>query len=356
MTEHEVLVVASVKRETEWLGKFRDSIVIPLSQTDPEKWPIRSGRVTSLVSDQLAAEFFGDVRKLMGEGWAISEIAELFGNPSRIWRMSHHLLQGLRAERVDEQQIRESMLLLLGMVAALKIGGPFTISGANLLCDRAEVQRIAGLVSDAGRIPVSKSRLVHSFAASLWSYSEAIYFVAHEMGVEFHGPYETSEGEVLVVRDFFRPAPKVLWPEIENFLSFDRIRIAVTYVDLDGWLDVYNNFYFRQEGPALPSRASGAVVWCDDRKLSESDMREVRARAGAVISDVVGLVESWPLVEVARRYAMLFWWRKRELAEAAQHQWQPSEDVVGRITEASLPPEASSSPTVESLRRQFDLG
>src|SRR5689334_2123125 len=98
------------------LENFRDSIIVPLGNTDAEKWPIRAGRVVKLVADSLADEFFTDLTTLTNSGWSRQEIAELFGTPTRLWRLSHHLLQGLRMRGAPLEDQQDAILAILDLV------------------------------------------------------------------------------------------------------------------------------------------------------------------------------------------------------------------------------------------------
>ena len=333
------------------LESFRDSIIVPLKNTDAEKWPIRSGRVVRLVSDCLAEEFFGDIDSLSDRGWNRSEIAELFGTPTRLWRLSHHLLQGLRASSASLLEQQNGILQILGLIRELKQDSAFLKDGANLILNNAEAQSLAAQVVDSDGAAIQWS---HRAAAVLWSYAEALYFVAHELGVEIHGPYIVSGDRVLFVRDFFSPRPRELWPELSSFFDFDSLRIAVIYSEFPGYLDVYNNIYV-DSGISLPSRALAAGVWVDGTAVRPEDLERVCGRGAQLISKVTSVVDSWSLVEIAARYTDIFWWRKRELALAARGEWRPRPSVIARIVENAIPPASAANPSEDELRRQFDL-
>lgn len=340
------------------LGQFRDSIVVPLKNTDAEKWPIRSGRVVRLVADCLAREFFADLKSLQDRGLGTGEIAKLFGTPTRLWRLSHHLLQGLRAMHVSVREQQDAVLQLLGLIAELKVGSAFLLDGANLVLTGGAARALAenpAMNDTRGAPGRAINQWSHRTAAVLWSYAEALYFVAHEVGVEIHGPYRIREDEVLVVRDYFNLRPVELWPELDNFLGFGSLRIATIYNDFRGHFDVYNNLYTEPD-VSLPTHAMAVAVWMDGVPLAgEAEFRALWQRAGELVTRVAAIVETWPLVEIARRYVDIFWWRKRELALAARRQWRPEAAVVARIMPGAIPPAAASSTTEQQLLKQFDL-
>jgi hypothetical protein len=338
------------------LTEYRDAVVIPLSLTDPEKWPIRSGRVMTLVGSALADEFIADVEALRTRGWSLADIANCFGNPSRIWRFSHHLVQGLRTAGASRSAQRDAVLLLLDLIREIKHGSPFLVDGANLLLQPAAVADLDAQVTRAGQSgePTRLSQVAHRTAATLWSYAECLYFVAHEIGVEIHGPYRLADGSVLLVRDYFRPNPFELWPELESFLEYTSLRIITRYNPFGGELDVYNNLYLGTN-ESLPARTSSILALRDGASLDLDDLERLQQAASKLVATIATEVDKWDLVTIARKYTAIFWWRKRELALAARGRWRPPEEVLSLIRADDIP-DASSKPTsVERLRADFDF-
>jgi hypothetical protein len=341
------------EQEMEKLSGLRDALVVPLSQTDAEKWPIRSGRVVKLVAREMAEEFFGDLDRLRAQGWSDQRLAGLFEHPSRLWRFAHHLLNGVRAADASIADQRRAMIELVALIEQLKVGSPFCETGANVVIDDEEVLELCDELAQEEEI--ADPAAAHRCAATLWSCAEAMYFVAHELGVEIHGPYSLPDGGKLLIRDFFSLQPTELWPEARNeHLDFELLRIAVIYRRFDGWFDVYNNLYLEPSFALVPE-SSVVAAWRDGERLATEDLEGLCREGSTTIRTVAGMVESWSLEEVARKYAEVLWWRKRELALAARGEWRPDPSLLARFTEDALPPPAARNPTVEALRRDFDL-
>jgi hypothetical protein len=336
------------------LENFRDSIIVPLVNTDAEKWPIRAGRVVRLVADSLSEEFFSDLAVLAERGWSHREIADLFGTPTRLWRLSHHLLQGLRMRSASLQEQQDAILAILDLVAELKGGSPFLVDDANLILTEEAASDLYDKTKEAGIPNEGVRNWAHRSAGVLWSYAEALYFTAHELGVEVHGPYRMPGNQALLVRDFFASSPKDLWPEVDEFADFDSLRIAVIYDDFRASMDIYNNLYLA-EGATLPSQAVGISLWRNGSMIDSDELRRLCMAASDVIIRVATTVEAWSLLEIARRYVEVFWWRKRELSLAARGEWRPDGAIMARVTEDAIPPASTSNASAEELRGQFDL-
>lgn len=336
----------------ERLSCFRESIIIPLANTDADKWPIRSGRISRLCLGEFSSEFFADIQCLREQHMSWSSIAGLFSTPTHLWRMSHHLLNGLRllSEPLEVQQ--QAMLTVLEMIAHLKYGDPFCSDGANIIWSPAQV---ADMVDELQPLEeASTARLIHQLAGVLWAYAESLYFVAHELAVEIHGPYQVSGGRLLLVRDFFELHPCPLWPSINSLVSHQTVRIMVLYKHVDMHLDVYNNLYI-DPGKRLLDEAVSYLVLIDGHTASLSQVQQLILAASKAIAAISNKVNAWSLEEIVCQYIHIFWWRKATLSQALQKDWRPPEEVLRRVVARNIPDATAAKPSLEALRKQYDL-
>lgn len=332
------------------LLQFRDSIIIPLAETDADKWPIRSGRIGRLCFDEFSREFFEDIQILRREK-TDEQIAKLFGTPTRLWRMSHHLLTGLRLRSRPLEALQESVLTLLDLIKPLKYGDPYCSDGTNIIWSPAQVsQALPALQPLEGTM---MARAIHQLAAVLWAYTECLYFVAHELSVEIHGPYTLSDGKSLLVRDFFDLHPHALWPELDCLLTINTVRILTTYRQLRAHLDVYNNLHF-DSNMRLTNELSAAVVLIDGEPADLPRIQQLIEEASSAIRAISSQVNGWSLAEIARQYILIFWWRKAVLREALAQDWHPASDVLSRAT-SKIPDPIGANPSIDELRKQYQL-
>ncbi len=334
------------------LLRFRESIIIPLANTDADKWPIRSGRISRLCLDEFSSEFFEDIHSLHQQNMSEPSIAALFSNPTHLWRMSHHLLNGLRLLSTSLETQQQAILTLLEMISYLKYGDLFCCDGANIIWSPAQV---ADTVDDLQPIEEpGAARLIHHLAGVLWAYAESLYFVAHELSIEIHGPYKVPGGYWLLVRDFFDLHPLPLWPSIDALVSYQTVRIMVLYKHLEVHLDVYNNLYI-DSGKRLIDEALCYQVLIDGHTASLSQIQQLILEASRAIEVISNEVDSWSLEQVARQYIHIFWWRKAVLSKALQKDWRPPEKVLKRVVERNIPDSTTANPSLEALRKQYDL-
>jgi hypothetical protein len=331
---------------------FRESIIIPLANTDADKWPIRSGRISRLCLDEFSSEFFADIHCLRQQNMSEHAIAALFGTPTHLWRMSHHLLNGLRLRSASLEVQQQAILTVLELISYLKYSDLFCSDGANIMWSPAQV---TDAVENLQPIEVSSvARLVHQLAGVLWAYAESLYFVAHELSVEIHGPYKVSGEYSLLVRDFFDLQPYPLWPSINSLVPYQSVRIMIMYEHLKAHLDVYNNLYV-DSGRRLIDDAVSFQVLIDGHTASFLQIQDLILQASRAIEEISSEVNSWSLEQVARQYIHIFWWRKAVLSQALQKDWRPPEQVLQRVVARNIPDASTANPSLEVLRRQYDL-
>jgi hypothetical protein len=343
-------VIDEVARDR--LLRFRESIIIPLANTDADKWPIRSGRISRLCLDEFSSEFFEDIHSLRQQHMSVPSIAALFRTPTHLWRMSHHLLNGLRLHSSSLETQQQAVLTLLEIITYLKYGDLFCSDGANIIWSPAQV---AESMDDLQPIEdPCAARLVHQLAGILWAYAESLYFVAHELSVEIHGPYGVFGEYSLLVRDFFDLQPCPLWPYIDALVSHQTVRIMVLYKHLDVHLDVYNNLYV-DAGKRLVDEAHCFQILIDGHSASLKQVQQLILEASRAIEVISNQVNSWSLEQIARQYIHIFWWRKAVLNKALQKDWKPPEKVLKRVVERNIPDHTTANPSLEALRGQYDL-
>jgi hypothetical protein len=336
-------------KDRERLERFRDQVSVPLANTDPDKWPIRAGRIGHIILDVFSQEFFEQVGQLRLKETPIGEISRLFKNPTRLWRMSHHLLKGLQMAKLPREEQRKNMLILLDMIKSLKHGSEFMEKGRNIILPPQEAESMA-----KGMTPTDNktSRMVHQLAASLWGYSETLYFVAHEISVEIHGPYTLDNGMTALVRDYRNLKPNDLWSEC-NTLSFDNLRITAAYKDLEMEFDVYNNPYLKK---------NSFMESCQEYRMEvngiQTHIQEIprmTKELSQITTAIVKKVDNYSLPETGKKYAEIFWYRKKPLADALGVDWKPPEIVYKRFESTPIAPEVTKPTGITKIKENLDI-
>jgi hypothetical protein len=299
------------------LKDFANAIATPVGLTDSQKWPVRAGTVIFPVRNHLVREFIAqiEVSGIIGhpEKWR-----KAFYGPTQLWRMSHHLISGLLDDNLDKNQIAEKILLLLEGIAALNNDHYFNNIGAHIIMDDSKITNVI----KTPMLGMNSANKLLRLSGAFWSYSEANYFVAHELTCEYHGAYKLDDGKFVVIRDLMNLKPIELWPDRDFNGLPDNMRIVTIHDNtLDIGYDVYNNL-FDNNGTMDVSLLDGYAI-AENKILSINDVAGLISCVLKKIGIFTREVDSMAHNAIAHKYMEVFWYRKKSLADYMGIDWKP---------------------------------
>lgn len=335
------------------LAAYVSAATAPRARTDRRKYPIYVGRVASLGMDVLAFEVEDALRRLEARGVPDREIAEAFGNPSRIIRAVHTFNDGMIGAGVSKARRQALVLRLVRIAQELKSGDVLCRDGSNLVLSAEAAAELAGSVEPE---PATESvtRAFQALAATLWSAAEALYFACHGVAREQHGVYRLAGGGWLIVRDYRELAPEELWPDLPS-LRIPSLRLLAWHAsDPEVEWDAFNNLYLK--GPPLTETLSAvAVIDGNGAPLPVDSLDDLTGELLALIAAVTVRVDSWEELEVARQYLQILWWQVRPLLVLAERDWRPPKVVLDRLAAEGVGPHSDQQPTALEIERRMDL-
>jgi hypothetical protein len=305
------------------LRDFAVAVAVPVGLTDNEKWPVRAGTVIFPVRNVLVKEFVSQINKAGIKGNP-DKWRKAFDGPTQLWRMSHHLVNGLVDEDIDPSEIAEQILLFLEGIAALNNDHYFERIGKHIILTDFDVSKTIAVDMLEGKKDARKALML---AGLLWSYSETNYFVAHELTCEYHGAYPLPDGNFAVIREFKNLRPVELWPNRDygNLPDFLRI-ITIHDSTLDIGFDTYNNL-FDEKGTMATSLLRSAVCTAENRSLSTDEISDLISALSAKVETFTVEVDAMSKLDVAYKFMEVFWYRKKSLAGYMGISWKPAEEL-----------------------------
>lgn len=310
------------------LRLYRQSLVKAWGCVDYNDWPIKLNAAFHLFLEEFSAEFLDDITYLESErGIALADIARAMNNPARVYRIIDASLYGLKRSRTPLVKQRQTTLKLLDMVKALKYGSEFNENGINEILSPSQVALLAD------KVPVSctpfGARLIHQFCGAMWSYTESIFFRAHDVTKEIHGPYPLQDGKVLVVKDYLNLRPTEIWGDMP-LLPCNSIRIVKKYAaGVNLTIDALNHLYSEQK--LLIPHLEGYFMIVDgilaDEDMATGLLEKMKEAVSAISSGVDEM--SWN--ERVAKYAEIFWFRKRPVRDLRGLPWHVPAKVRERI-------------------------
>ncbi len=316
------------------LINFREALIsVGRRGPDSAKWPIPAGMAGKAFLDTFATDFFKSLEKALQKGVSYKQIASSFKTPSRLWKISHHLLKGLQRSNLPVEYQRKAILSLLDLIENIKDKDLFNSSDNNFFLSKTH---ISDVLKDTNlSIPQNNASLkVHYLSALLWSYTESLYFSEHGLGKEYHGSYEAKQNDTFTfIRDFFNLRPTFFFNQTKN-LSFDSIRIITIYnKNMEICLDVYNNIL--SHGSPIKTLSSYSVI-ADGQSLDIDEIDTVCKSIEKLLKEIVSTIDGWSVTQKALRFGEIFWLCKKPLCDLINQDWKLPNSLRERILRESF--------------------
>lgn len=320
-----------MNRDIQNLIDFSKAIAVPLYNTDGLKWPIRSGHIISQVGDLYATEYIFQLQQLVSKYdpsyWKIA-----VPNSLSIWRMAHHILNGLEKAKIEKNIIAQNCLLMIKVIETITNQDEI-FSQSHIILNQSIINDLCfykGRITEAGKIIE-----MLSLSTLLWAYAEALYFQGREVCCEYHGPYWGDNGTRVIVRDYENLAPSDLWPNLNFSEEFHNIRIVTFHNEkLSFTIDAYNNVNIPQGNFA--NSCIGGLVFINGKIASDNVFSNLIRLFSSKLTTQVKYVNSMSDQALYLQYLKIFWYRKKKLADFLSVNWGPPDGAVDRIIHAEI--------------------
>lgn len=316
------------------IEKYKNSLRKAWAYTDYNDWPIKYNSIMHLFADKFAEEFLVDLKKLKETNVTLEEIARAFYNPARIYRIINTVIFGMKRRCIPLNEQREYVLRLLDIVQLMKCGSEFNESGHNIIWDSNILRKF---FSDHEFIAADDQSaiIIQQFCGIIWAYTEAIFFRAHDVTKEIHGPYHINEsGNILLVREYLNLNKVKIWPGI-SLLPCDKIVIYTEYgADVSLSIDAYNHLYLNKGNYIKDLK--NYYIEIDGRP---AHINEITSLITPMI-DVINRIHLWAKTanwqEIAQKYAEIYWYRKKPLRDLLGKSWELPEEIHQLILHGNI--------------------
>lgn len=183
--------------------------------------------------------------ELEAKGLSEEQISYLFKSPARIICL-FWIASWLRATKLSLEQKVDLTYKLIKLISYWR-KDVFCDSGKNVLWTSLEVQKVIKSfpwikIKDQ-RDPEVWRRTLSQLSGLSWSFTELLYFYVHQIGSEYHGPYNLKNNRILLVREFRDLKPLEIWP-FTSSLSFEKFTILTIHKKQPVSFDFFNRPQF----------------------------------------------------------------------------------------------------------------
>lgn len=319
------------RTDEERIKLYRQSIGVAWGFGDYNEWPIKLNAAFHLFLKEFGENVIEDLTFLEEEkGLSLKKIAELFYNPARIYRVIDSVIYSMRKNKHPLSYQRKMVIKLLSMVKALKYGSEFNEEGSNIIYNPRKVAEIVTNKLGKGTCSIEASKLIHQFCGVMWAYTESIFFRAHDVTKEIHGPYYYNRNkQQFVVKEYLNLQPVEIWPRV-TLLPYNTIRIFKGYTnDIKIRVDALNHLY--HEGGELVPSLERYYIEMDGKKEPVEKLKELLEIVEQTITEISTRIEHMSWHEKVMKYAEIFWFRKKPLRDAQGLCWRVPETVQENI-------------------------
>jgi len=316
------------------LSKYKESLRTAWAYTDYNDWPLKYNSIMHLFADTFSYEFLEDLNELMENNTPIKYIARSFSNPARIYRIINTIVFGMKKRGVNLIKQRQIVILLLDIIKEMKYGSEFNESGKNIIMDPSDLEKLA-VHSEFTPADEDMAREIQKFCGIIWAYTEAIFFRAHDLTKEIHGPYNLDGYfDNLIVRQYLNLSKSELWEGI-RLLPCSDITIYTDYNDnIDVSIDAYNHLYMHNGNYIRDLRKFRIEI--DGKQVGIPDLNELIPQIIETIENIHRQISSSDWKTITRKYADIYWYRKKPLRDLLRRDWKVPESVIQTINDGEV--------------------
>ena len=304
--------------EPKWPSPLISSPTIPLVYNAPYFWK----------------SFYSLVKKLEGKNYTHKDIAQLFVYPSVISRIIH-VVYGKRLTGLSKKQEIEVILLIHELISFLT-NNPLCKKGEHKLLDKKQVKDI---ISNLKFTKLSKNenlkKAIVSIEGKLFSYTEFIYMLYHNMGHEFHGPYKINSQESLFVKEFHDLRPE-FWP-LSKALGFDGLKIYYIYKhqDIDISIDWQNRIFM--SAPLINKVSKYCIQVSNKTKNNIQDLQAINKNIDKCFTKLINSAIKMDSQQALEKMAEINFYILKPLADELKVDWHPPQGLYKQIRLGKCP-------------------
>jgi len=305
---------------------YKQSLESAWGYNDYNDWPIKYNSIMHLFLNNFTQEFLHDFIELKSKGVTNQDIAKAFYNPSRIYRIIHTVIYGMKNLKYSALEQKEMVIELLDLTALMKFGSVFNENGKNIILnpDNLESTLKRTFLKADDR---EKSVKLHRLLGILWAYTEAIFFRAHDVTKEIHGLYNIDDNSLLI-REYMNLMPNKLWNLVD--IGCNKIKIFTKYTkEIELNVDSYNHL-FHHSGSLIDGLLEYRIE-IDDNESSLEDLIDIMPKLSENIISINQWAKQADWKEKTKKYAEIYWFRKSPLRDLLGMPADLSEEVIGNI-------------------------
>lgn len=305
-----------------------------------DKWPMPKYSINEceIYSSPYLIRYFLDYTKeLEKKGYSEKEIAYLFKYPSIIARLAFTLKYKHLLHASYEEQIEATLRMAKYL---LEFNKKVFYTGTNrkniLWSDKYLQQRLKEVsLINLSISPQKKKyyKLISQIDGKLLLYTELVHSDFHNLGHEFHGPYDSGKEELIVKEfhdlkpDYWKFAKSFPYENITIFELYDKGKIKVS-------IDIHNRIYTSK--PIAWHVTKFCLVANGKRMVGLNDLQKISKSLDKILRKGIKEKTSLDKRGVITKLAEKNFYLIKSLAQELGKEWHPPKEVYQKIKKLYL--------------------
>ncbi|MEW6716527.1 MAG: hypothetical protein AB1345_03335 [Chloroflexota bacterium] len=279
------------------------------------------------LADEFLQSFYNDIAQLNQQGYSLENIARKFKFPSRIaqtlWPFGHTV----DVNEEFKQKLIELSYTIIKLLSYYR-EDPYNSDGKNIIWSSNQIKSFYSnnIMHEKGSDFFDKSKLLISrVEGTLWMYSELLYFSIHEICKEFHGPYQMSDGRIVLVREYYDLKPG-FWEFTKDF-PCESVRVFEIYqkgtdisLDFFGRLTSTQSTIHNLEGFSLSIDQEPIIDYSEIKKIL-NDIVQISSLGSEQLQRLSRL-------EIMNKFIQSYYYLLKPLKDELGKSWEPPESIM----------------------------
>ena len=239
-----------------------------------------------------------------------------------------HILWRTDAIKMSSLSKKEKLYIvekLLDYLATFRKGDLWCDNGSNIIWDLKKLKKEK---KDLAFFPRKDCKLLLKFEASLFLYTELIYWANHPLGHSFHGPNKNREGDILVREYFDLKTP--VW-EFSRKSNFSQVEIFEIYKQ---GTDLSLEFFERGIRSTKPFKQNlkQFALKVDGKLVEELEtIGELYENLTSVIEEGGKFIQSLNICQLIEKHAQYWFYVLKPFCDLVHQEWGPPQKVLDNI-------------------------
>jgi len=293
-------------------------------------WPLPTTQGVLYWGEEWAKKLNQVLHLIEEQGISDKDIKEYLKFPSKIVHFLWRCGDAVKNSGLTKEEKLFMIKKLFEILSIFRKENLFCENGKNMIWDKKELEIYEKNLYWFSGENKKLNQLISNFKASLYLYTELLYWAQHPLGHCFHGPYPEKQGDLLI-KEYFDLKPKV-WP-FSQVLNFSGGEIFEIYKKGTA-PRIKLEFFERgiQTTKSLKQDLKKFALRVDKKTIKKAkEISQFLENLMEVIKKGGKVIQSLNTQQMIEKHADYWFYALKPLYDLVQEDWHPPKQVRDNI-------------------------